>query len=294
MIINDNLMSLFAAQNLQNTQNDLQKVLQQLSSGLRINSAADDAAGLAIAQKMEAQINGYDQAKRNAQDGISLIQTASGALQEVTSILQRLNELAVEASNGTLQSGDRQQIQQEVNQLFQEIDHIAQSTTFNGVNLLNSPTSTVTFAIGPTASGPDMLTASLADVSNSSSVFNWTELGTAVTTVTVGTSTLSAIDMTMLDSTTTAASVVDFINTAIQKVSAYQAQFGAIQNRLQHTIANLSTAYQNLTSAKAQIMDVDMASAMAQFTRDQILQQAGVAALAQANQVPAAVLKLLG
>lgn len=274
MIINDNLMSLFAAQNLQNTQNDLQKVLQQLSSGLRINSAADDAAGLAIAQRMEAQINGYDQAKRNAQDGISLVQTASGALQEITSMLQRLNELAVEASNGTLTSTDRNQIQQEVDQLSQEIDHIAKSTTFNTLALLDGSTSSISLAIGPSAAGADLMPVSLPNV-------EFVSLFGSGTTIDVSTA-------------TGAQAAVSSISAAIDQVSKDAASLGAVQNRLQHTIANLSTAYQNLTAAKAQIMDVDMASAMAQFTRDQILQQAGVAALAQANQAPAAVLKLLG
>ncbi|MBX6773354.1 MAG: flagellin [Chloroflexi bacterium] len=402
MIINDNLMSLFAAQNLQNTQNDLQKVLQQLSSGLRINSAADDAAGLAIAQKMDAQVSGLDQAKRNAQDAISLIQTAGGGLSEIQAMLQRMRELAVQAASDTMTASDRQQLQNEVDQLAQEIQQIATTTQFNTQKLLDgsyqskvfqvganagetltlsigqmtagtlkvggydngwnlsaatvSPTSAVlggastaaTFAVvtattdslvgngaytltvtsisatsysvalvdssgatvaSATVAGTDT-SATLTDA-NTNSVLTVTLGGSdtfssvttteATTSVTISDASVNfvASDTTVqagLDITSAAAAsaAISTLDNAIQQVSAQQAVLGAYQNRLQHVINVNAISYENLTSAKAQIMDVDMATAMAQFTRDQILQQAGIAALAQANQVPAAVLKLLG
>ena len=272
MIINHNISSLNAWRNLENTNNAMQKSLEKLSSGYRINKAADDAAGLAISEKMRAQISGLDVAKRNAQDGISLIQTAEGAMNETSAILQRMRELAVQASNGTLTDGDRDQIQKEVDQLGSELDHIANSTTFNGVNLLNSSASTVTLAIGSSATSSDLLTVSLVDVTATSLV---------------GGSTVA------VDSATAAQTAVSTIDAAINVVSGNRADFGAIQNRLEHTIANLGTASENLSAAESRVRDVDMALEMANFTKNQILLQAGTAMLAQANQVPQTVLQLL-
>ncbi|SFV05236.1 flagellin [Alicyclobacillus macrosporangiidus] len=424
LIINHNLGSMNALSALNQNQNSLQKVLQQLSTGKRINGAADDAAGLAISQKMQAQINGLDQASRNAQDGISLIQTAEGALNETQSILQRMRELAVQSANDTNTDADRAQIQKEVDQLSQEISRIGNTTQFNTKNLLDGSfsgtfqiganqdqnlsltigdmrgfalgvagavgeqvsatvtntygtltdgtyivvqsganynlvdssgkvvaTSTdggITYVSTADPSGTDQLAFSGAteavtsgEITISSSGGSTTAIGyhdVANTGLQAGTYTLDSTNQylkdlngnivaTSTDGTTykdaagntlfkldaapasdttiqvggidvssqsAANAAITTIDKAIQTVSTQRDQLGAYQNRLEHTINNLDASSQNLTSAESGITDTDMASAMAEFTKDNVLQQAAVAMLAQANQQPQLVLKLLG
>ncbi len=261
LYVNTNISAIDAANNLNTTENALEMSTEQLSSGLRINSAADDAAGLTISENLQGQINGVDQANRNAQDGVSLVQTAAGALTQVQQLLQRIRELAVQYNNGTLNSTDQTAIQTEVNQLLSEIQQIGQTAQFNGIMVLNSA-STITFQVG--ANDGETITVSTVS------------LGASIGTISLGTSTtLSTIDA------------------AINNVSGVDSTFGAVQDRLQYTMANLSTYEQNLTSANSTIMDVDMATAMTSFTSEQVLQQAGVAMLSQAQKLPDAVLSLL-
>ncbi len=273
--INSNIEALNAHRHLTTVSNQLAKSMERLSSGLRINRASDDAAGLAISEKMLAQVKGLDQAIRNAQDGISLVQTAEGALQETHSILQRMRELAVQAANDTLATEDRQAIQEEVKNLLAEVDRIAQATQFNTITLLGGTGTAdlvVSFYVGP---GP----------------------GTVhVIDLTIGAANTAALAITDI-SVNTAGSAQDAIgvlDNAIKAVSKIRSNLGAMQNRLEHTIANLGVASENLQAANSRIRDVDMASEMMTYTKLQILQQAGTAMLAQANLAPQAVLKLLG
>ena len=256
-----NVAALNGNRNLQNTNMKMGKVLEKLSSGYRINRAADDAAGLAISEKMRGQIGGLAQAQRNAQDGISLVQTAEGSLTEVHSMLQRVRELAVQYQNGTLSTSDRSAINSEVGQLTQEIERIGTTAQFNNIHLLDSAQS-ISFQVG----------ANDGDV------------------ISVATSTLSSQLGTIDVSTAGAISAID---AAIQNVSTMRSTFGAVQNRLEHTLNNISTYQENLTASESRIRDVDMASEMVEFSKDQILQQAGTSMLAQANQAPQGVLSLL-
>ncbi|MCR4419341.1 MAG: flagellin [Clostridia bacterium] len=271
MRINQNISALNAYRNLTVTNTALSKSMEKLSSGLRINRAADDAAGLAISEKMRGQVRGLAQAIRNAQDGISLIQTAEGALNETHAILQRMRELAVQAANDTNTDEDRTQLQAEVTQLIQELTRIANNTEFNTKKLLNGSLAGtgLIFHIGANAGQTVTLT-----------INNMTATGLSVNTVNISTQ----------SGANTAISAID---TAIEQVSTQRANLGAMQNRLEHTINNLSVAKENLTAAESRIRDVDMAEEMMAFTRNQILMQAGTAMLAQANQVPAVVLQLL-
>ncbi len=261
LAINTNVEAFDAHRNLQATSTSLAQSMQRLSSGLRINSAADDAAGLAISQKLTAQINGLDQAGRNTQDGISLVQTAEGSLNEVQSMLQRIRELAVQYQNGTLSSSDRSAINSEVGQLTSEIERTGETAQFNNISLLNSA-QTITFQVG----------------ANDGEVIS-------VSTISLGSS-VGSIDLT-------SSTVLADIDRAIDATSAARATFGAVENRLQHAYNNLQTYEENLTASNSRIQDVDMASEMTNFTKEQILQQAGTSMLAQANQAPQAVLKLL-
>ncbi len=263
--IQTNIAAFDAERNLTQTGNRLQQSMARLSSGYRINTAADDAAGLAISERLRAQIGGLDQANRNAQDGISLVQTAEGQMNEVHAMLQRVRDLAVQYQNGTLSTDDRTAIQSEVNQLGSEIERIGNSAAFNGISLL-AAAGTITFQIG----------ANDGDVIGVSTI----SLGAAVS------SSVFALDAT-------SGSDISEIDAAINAVSSQRAVFGAVQNRLEHTINNLSTYQENLTASESQIRDVDMASEMVEFTKDQILQQAGTSMLSQANQLPNSVLSLL-
>lgn len=267
MRINTNIAALNAHRQLGITDGNMNKSLEKLASGLRINRAADDAAGLAISEKMRSQIKGINAAMRNAQDGISLIQTAEGALTETHSILQRMRELTVQASNGTMTAEDIGQIQEEVDALQLELDRIGNDTTFNGVKLLDG-TGSFSLFIGANA-GDETLDVSIADMTASG-------LG------------VDAIDLT------TSVDVLATLDTAIESVSTERAALGAQQNRLEHTINNLGVASENLSAAESRIRDVDMAAEMMALTRNQILTQAGTAMLAQANMKPQSVLSLLG
>ena len=271
--INTNIASLNAQRNLATITDRLAVHYKRLSTGLRITSAADDAAGLAISERLRAQVRSLDQAKRNAQDGISLVQTGEGALNEVGDILIRLRELAVQASNGSVSSQDRTTLNDEFQQLVQEVDRIGRASQFNGIHLLDGSSSSVSFQIGlGITSGVDTLSAGLSPVLA-------TSLGLDVLGVTnVGSATSS---LTALDS-------------AINSLSRVRGSFGAMQNRLEHTINYLGVQAENLSAAESRIRDVDIAKETAELARDQILQQAAIAVLAQANSQPQLMLRLLG
>jgi flagellin len=258
--VNTNIEAFDAHRNLASTQMQLSKSMQKLSSGLRINSAADDAAGLAISEKMRSQINGTDQAQRNAMDGISLVQTAEGAYNEMHSILQRVRELAVQAQNGTLTSADTTAIDQEVGQLTAELTRIAGNTQFNGLQVLSG---TFTLQVGADAGSGNQIAFSLSSIS-------FTSLGSAAS-----------------------AGAISAIDQAITSVSSARSTLGAIQNRLEDAVDNLGVYQENLSAAESRIRDVDIASETVNFTKLQILSQSGTAMLAQANSAPNNVLSLL-
>jgi len=276
MRINHNIASLNTYRQLSINNNAGAKSLEKLSSGYRINRAGDDAAGLAISEKMRGQIRGLNQAERNAQDAISLIQTAEGALNETHSILQRMRELAVQSASDTNTDDDRKELQKEISQLLEEIDRISTDTEFNTMTLLNgdyeSQASALTFQVG--ANSGQVVSIQLNDMSAT------TGLGLSTTTVN-------------LETRTGATTAIDNIDEAIKQVSSERAKLGAMQNRLEHTINNLGTTAENLTASESRIRDVDMAKEMMEFTKNSILQQAATAMLAQANQQPQGVLQLL-
>src|SRR4051812_32099668 len=269
--IQNNVEAFNAHRNLTAVSTKASKAMEKLSSGYRINRAADDAAGLAISEKMRAQIGGVDQAQRNAQDGISLVQTAEGSLSEVTSMLQRVRDLRVQFDNGTLSSDDKDAIAKEMAQLGTEIQNISTQTKFNGTALLDG--SNVTFQVGA-ATGETVVTTgfNLSGATGASAV-----VAISGAAASAGVSSLS----------------LDAIDNAIKTVSPARAGFGAVQNRLEHRLNNLATYQENLVASESRIRDVDMASEMVNFTKLQILQRAGTSLLAQATQAPEAVLTLL-
>jgi len=267
--VQTNIEAFDAHRNLVNTSNQLSNSMQKLSSGYRINKAADDAAGLAISEKLSAQVSGLTQAQQNAQDAVNLVQTADGAMGEVQSILARVRDLAVEFNNGTLSTSDQAAITAEVAQLCAEISSIGTETQFNGIALLTG-NATITFQVG--ANDGETIATSAIKLFGSGSGF---AVDSALFNFTGATITLSAID------------------TAIENVSNDRATFGAVQNRLQHTLNNLGNYQENLSAAESSIKDVDMASEMVNFTKLQVLQQAGMSVLAQANQSSQSVLTLL-
>ena len=270
MIIQHNIGAINAHRNLFNNNWEVQKNIEKLSSGYRINRSADDAAGLAISEGMRSKIRGIDQATVNAQDAIGLIQTAEGALTETHAMLQRMVTLATQAANGTYTTEARTAIKNEVSELTKEIDRIATHTEFNGVNpLLSTATTKLTFQIGPSAAET---------------------LNVTVKSMTQTSITINAVSV---DSITGANAAISKINTAIGKVSAYRAELGAAQNRLEHTINNLKVTSENMTAAESRIRDTDMAKEMSAFTKNNILVQASQAMLAQANQTPQGILQLL-
>jgi flagellin len=258
--VNTNIEAFNAHRNLEGTQMQLSKSMQKLSSGLRINSAADDAAGLAISEKMRSQINGTAQAQRNAMDGISLVQTAEGAYNEMHSILQRVRELAVQAQNGTLSTSDQVAIDQEVGQLTAELTRISGNTQFNGLQVLSG---SFTLQVGADSGSGNQIAFSLSSISFSS-------LGSAASS-----GAISAIDQ------------------AITSVSSARSTLGAVQNRLEHAVSNLGVYQENISAAQSRIRDVDIAAETVNFTKLQILSQSGTAMLAQANSAPNNVLSLL-
>ena len=273
MRINHNISALNTYRQLTINNTAGNKSLEKLSSGYRINRAGDDAAGLAISEKMRGQIRGLNQAERNAQDAISLIQTAEGALNETHSILQRMRELAVQAASDTNTNEDRGEIQKEITQLQTEITRISTDTEFNTMKLLNGSfqSTALTFQVGANFDQVVSLTVGNMDAD----------------TLGVGTEHIN------LATQASAAAAITTIDTAIGKVSSERAKLGAMQNRLEHTINNLGTTSENLTASEARIRDVDMAKEMMEFTKNSILQQAATAMLAQANQQPQGVLQLL-
>ena len=299
MIINHNLNAMNAHRNMLSNTSAAAKSQEKLSSGLRINRAGDDAAGLAISEKMRGQISGLDQASRNAQDGISMVQTAEGGLNETHAILQRMRELAVQAANDTNVSTDRTAIQGELNQLTSEINRIGNTTEFNTQKLLNGAstvvgqTLTVTLQIGANAS--QTFTAQIGDMRAQALGIASTGSNSAFSANGTLTDLSAAANEFALNvgSTAAAQSAVTTINTAINKVSSERAKLGAYQNRLEHTIANLNTSSENLSASESRIRDVDMASEMMNFSKQNILTQAAQAMLAQANQAPQGVLQLL-
>ncbi|MGN7312925.1 flagellin N-terminal helical domain-containing protein [Alkalicoccobacillus gibsonii] len=287
MKINNNIQALNAYRNLSQNQIHTSKNLEKLSSGLRINRAADDAAGLAISEKMRSQIRGLDMAERNALDGVSLMQTAEGAMQEVHSMLQRMRELAVQAANDTNDEFDREQIQAEIGQLVEEIDSISSKTEFNSKKLLNGDLEDIKFQIGPNADQSVDFTLPKMDAE---------ELGIKsinVVTMTVPGEDGTPGDEVELTGNAAANEVIKMLDNAISTVSSSRATLGAIQNRLEHTINNLQVTKENLTSSESRIRDADMALEMTEFTRNNILNQSATAMLAQANQLPQGVLQLL-
>ena len=276
MIINHNMNAMNAHRNMGVNNNNSAKAMEKLSSGLRINRAGDDAAGLAISEKMRGQIRGLDQASRNAQDGISLIQTAEGALNETTNILQRMRELSVQAANDTNATTDRVAIKTELTALHSEISRIAETTKFNGKGVINSGASQVSLNIQVGANAGERITLALANM-NASAIGVTSDL---VATISAG----SAGDANNLTSA---------IDKALVNVSTQRAKFGAIQNRLEHTIKNVDNTSENLQAAESRVRDVDMAKEMMNYSKNNILNQAAQSMLAQANQQPQNVLNLL-
>ena len=269
-----NVPSLNAQRNLNRTQTSLATNIQRLSSGLRINSAADDAAGLSITQNLNAQIAGLKQATRNANDGISVIQTAEGALGEVNNVLSRMRELAVQAANsGTLGTNERNYIDQEFQLLESELNRIVGVTEFNGQKLIDGSLSTgVSFQVGMRNSTNDRIALTVMDS-------DATALG---------------LNDEVLSAATSAQAAIEALDSAIQSVATLRGTLGATQNRLTMTISNLTNMHENFSASASRIQDADIAEETAQMTRHQILTQAGVAVLAQANQLPQAALSLLG
>jgi flagellin len=270
MRINHNIASLNTYRQLSANTVNTSKSLEKLSSGLRINKAGDDAAGLSISEKMRGQIRGLEQASRNAQDGISLIQTAEGGLNETHSILQRMRELSVQASNDTNVTADRTAIKGELDQLASEVTRIAGETEFNTQKLLAS-SKTYKFQVG--ANSGQLISVDIKKMTA-------TALSISATSLKV-------------DTVTNANATITAINSAITNVSTERSNLGAVQNRLEHTINNLNTGAENLTAAESRIRDVDMAKEMMEFTKNNILSQAAQSMLAQANQQPQGVLQLL-
>jgi len=280
--VNTNVTSLTVQKNLNNAANSLSQSMTRLSSGLKINSAKDDTAGLQIATRMSSQIRGQTVAVKNANDGISMAQTAEGALQESTNILQRMRELAIQARNGTNGSADQAATNAEFGQMSDELTRIANSTNLNGKNLLDGTAGTMTLQVGSNTGSANHIDLVL------SSAFDATTLGAASGTVSlVGTSGAGGTAGTNIDSAIVA------IDAAIKTIGSTRANLGSAQNRLTSTISNLQNITENVTAAQGRVQDTDFAAETAQLTKSQTLQQASTAVLAQANQLPSAVLKLL-
>jgi len=279
VVIGTNVASLGAQKNLEKSQGMLGKSMARLSSGLRINSASDDAAGLAISESLRGQTRSLQQASRNAGDGVSLLQTAEGALNEVSGVLVRMRELATQSSNGTLTTTQRGSLQQEFGQLRSEIDRIGDSTKFNGQSLIDGSLSAgVTFQIGLDNSSSSKLTVSIGSAKSGT-------IGSAATS--------ARRDDMSISSAGGAGTALGVIDDAINDISTMRGNMGAAMNRLSITTANLATAVENLSAANSRIRDVDVAEETASLTRNQILTQAGVSILSQANQVPQVALSLL-
>ncbi|NOX26646.1 MAG: flagellin FliC [Gammaproteobacteria bacterium] len=277
LVVNTNIASLNAQRNLLSSQSELNTSLQRLSTGLRINSARDDAAGLFISEQITADIRGINQAARNAQDGISLGQVAEGSLGEIANNLQRIREIAVQSANVTVQ--DRTGLQQEVDQLTQEISRIVATSSFNGVDLLSGASSLV-FQVGQDGNASNQVSITTTNLANSGTLAAFSATLTATGTIDVSTAAASSGALATLD-------------TSINTISQTRATFGAVQNRFEAVISNLQNTAENLTAARSRIVDADFAAETANLTRAQIIQQAGVSVLSQANSLPQLALSLL-
>jgi flagellin len=273
--VNTNLASVNAQRNLFNTNVKLGKSLEKLSSGLRINRAGDDAAGLAISEQFKSEIRSLQQASRNASDGISMVQTAEGALDEVSNIAIRLKELSEQASNGTLGSSERGFLNSEFSALVNEITRITDTTSFNGTNLIDGSGGTVDIQVGTKSAAANQISL---------------DFGTDVDATALG---LASLSLTGTDATNAKASL-DAVSSALTTISQTRANFGAVQNRLESTVRNIGVAVENFSAANSRIRDVDVAEESANLTSLQILQQAGISVLAQSNVAPQSALSLLG
>ncbi|MBQ4496671.1 MAG: flagellin [Spirochaetaceae bacterium] len=285
MVINHNISAMFANRTLGQTNDSSQKAMEKLSSGYRINRAGDDASGLAVSEKMRAQIRGLNKASENAQNAISFIQTTEGYLQETTDIVQRIRELAVQSANGIYTAEDRMQIQVEVSQLVAEVDRIASTAQFNGLNMLtgryakengdNTVTGSMWFHIG-------------ANMDQRTQAFIGTMTATAL-----GIRTLGNEEIISLETPDDANRAINTLDEALKRINKQRADLGAYQNRLEHTIVGLDIGAENLQAAESRIRDTDMAELMVEHTKNQVLTQSGLAMLAQANQQPQSILGLL-
>ncbi|MFP4294199.1 MAG: flagellin [Halothiobacillaceae bacterium] len=276
-VVATNVQSLTAQRHLAKTNTGMQTAMERLSSGLRVNSAKDDSAGLAIAERMNAQVKGMNVAIRNANDGISLAQTAEGALQQVTDTLQRMRELAVQSANATNTDDDRENLNAEFTELGAEINRILESTTFNGKAILATSAGAQEFQVGANNEANNRITVTTTDLRNDTDI-------TDVTSADAG---------DQISQQGPAQDMIATIDTAIDKVTTERADLGAAQNRFEATIGNLRNASENQAAARSRIMDADFAAETANLSKYQILQQAGTAMLTQANQAPQAVLGLL-
>ena len=284
LIINTNLLSLDAQRNTAQTQQQLATSMQRLSSGMRINSAADDAAGLSISQRMKAQVNGFNVAIRNSNDGISLSQTADGALGQVGNSLQRMRELAVQAANATNTSADKDSLDQEFGQLASEIQRVLGGTTFNGQAILGADAGAQVFQVGANTTTNDSITVTTTNLTTDNTI-----------TAVAGTDNTGS-GRAVIDHTASASAIDNVINNidaALSDVNGQRATFGATENRFNSVISNLQVSVENQSAAESRITDADYAAETANLSRAQILQQAGTAMIAQANQVPQQVLTLL-
>ncbi len=276
LTVNSNVASLNGQHNLLRSQGSLNTSMHRLSSGLRINSAKDDAAGLAISDRMTAQIKGMNQAARNANDGISLAQTAEGAMQETTNILQRMRELSVQAANDTNTSDDRKSISTEMTQLKEELNRIASATEFNGQKLINGGAGEHVFQVG--ANKGDTITVSLQN-----DKFNMTTGSAGLNIAGIDVNTQSG-----------ASDAIESLDNALKHVDTARSELGAVQNRFESTISNLQNSAENITAARSRILDTDIAAESSALAKSRVLQQAGVSMLAQANQAPQTALSLIG
>ena len=284
MRIQHNITALNAHRNLSNNNSSVGKNLEKLSSGYKINRAGDDAAGLAISEKMRAQITGLATAEKNANDGVSLVQTAEGALTEVHSMLNRMVELATQSANGTYSTTNRSEMQKEINQLRSEIDRIGKASKFNGISLFKSGGS-ITLHVGESGSTNNQLAVTLAAMSASNIAGISLDGKPSANPINLRNVTIETADG--------ARGAITTVNNAIDYISSLRSTFGALQNRLEHTINNLNVQNENITASESRIRDVDMAKEMMAYTKNNILVQASQAMLAQANQVPQGVLQLL-
>lgn len=291
--VNTNTTSLYAQRQLSNSGTSLDNTFERLASGKRINSAADDAAGLQITNRLTSQTNGLNQSIRNANDGISLAQTAEGAMDETTNMLQRMRTLAIQSSNGSNTDDDRLALQQEIKALTTEIDRVASDTTFGGQNLLDGSYSTGVFQVGADAQQTISFSLATAGVQNSVDVsglggFSVQGLSSAAGTTVVTATTAS------ISSVANAQSMIEMLGSMIAAVDTKRAELGAVQNRFSSTISNLGNIKENVEGAKSRISDADFAKETAELTSNQILQQASTTILSQANQRPQTALSLLG